>query len=282
MEIPSSIAALSPLLPSMQTVFQVFLLAIVAALTLSPLEGLFPAYRQNVFLRKGFFLDLWFWFLTPLLTRLITGIVLGVLLFALQHLSGNELSPAASLMTGFGPVSRQPAWLQCLEVLLVADFVDYWTHRGFHLGPFWKIHAIHHSADEMSWLSSSRVHPLNDLVTRAFQIIPIMVFGFSAVAVLNVIPYLSFYVMFLHSNIRWDFGPVFRWVLVSPAYHRWHHTSDEEGIDKNFAGIFPLWDVLFGTCHFPNRLPKKYGLCGEIIPETILGQLAFPFSSAKR
>jgi sterol desaturase/sphingolipid hydroxylase (fatty acid hydroxylase superfamily) len=100
--------------------------------------------------------------------------------------------------------------------------------------------------------------------------------GFSPKGIIIIVPYIAFYVMFLHSNISWDFG-LFRWVLVSPAYHRWHHTSDKEGIDKNFAGIFPIWDLLFGTAHFPHALPARYGVKGKRLPKTLRGQLVYPF-----
>lgn len=268
--------ALCLLFPGLASVLGVLALAIVAAVVLTPAERFAPANRQPLVWRKGLWLDIIYWFTTPLLTRCITGAVLGALLFAAAMVIGFENIPKDFLERGFGPISRQPAWLQCIEVLIIADFVDYWTHRIFHKGPLWRVHAIHHSPEEMNWISSSRVHPLNDLVTRAFQLLPILLLGFSASAILAVVPLISFYVMFLHSNVRWDFGPL-RWVFVSPAYHRWHHTSEDEGIDKNFSGIFPIWDLIFGTAYFPKHLPTRYGLKGYRLPESMWAHLAFPF-----
>lgn len=268
--------ALGLLFPGFASVLGVLALAIVAAVVLTPAERFAPANRQPLVWRKGLWLDVVYWFTTPLLTRCITGAVLGALLFASAMVIGFENIPRDFLERGFGPISRQPAWLQCIEVLIIADFVDYWTHRIFHKGPLWRVHAIHHSPEEMNWISSSRVHPLNDLVTRSFQLMPILLLGFSASAILAVVPLISFYVMFLHSNARWDFGPL-RWVFVSPAYHRWHHTSEDEGIDKNFSGIFPIWDLIFGTAYFPKHLPTRYGLKGYRLPESMWAHLAFPF-----
>jgi sterol desaturase/sphingolipid hydroxylase (fatty acid hydroxylase superfamily) len=270
------ISSLGPLFPGPASIAGVLALAGVAALVLTPAERLAPAYRQRLILRKGFFLDVLYWFATPLLTRCVTGIVLALLLFLLACCIGLENIPHEIVKNGFGPISRQPLWLQCVEALVIADFFDYWTHRTFHRGPLWRIHAIHHSPEEMNWLSSSRVHPLNDLATRTFQLLPILLFGFAPEAVLIIVPLASLYVMFLHSNVKWDFGPL-RWVFVSPAYHRWHHTSDAEGIDKNFAGMLPLWDVLFKTAHFPHRLPKQYGLRGYRLPDSVWAHLVFPF-----
>jgi sterol desaturase/sphingolipid hydroxylase (fatty acid hydroxylase superfamily) len=270
--------AIQPLFPGFEGIVHTVGLGIVAAIVLTPAERFAPAHPQPLFLRKGLLLDCAYWFMTPLLTRCITGAVLAALLFVFAFCVGFEKFSADFLTRGFGPISRQPLWLQAIEILLISDFVDYWTHRTLHRSSLWRIHAVHHSPEEMNWISSSRVHPLNDLITRCFQLLPILVFGFSAVAIMSVVPLVAFYVMFLHANLRWDFGPL-RWVLVSPAYHRWHHTSDEEGLDKNFAGIFPIWDVLFGTAYFPRALPRKYGLKGKQMPESFVEHMLFPFAS---
>ncbi|MFN8390583.1 MAG: sterol desaturase family protein [Bdellovibrionota bacterium] len=252
---------------------QVLVLLIATGAVLVPLEHYFPANRQKLLGYKGMLTDLLYWFLTPILTRTATNFVLIGILMAACFAAGRTLD--ISILNGFGPLSRQPRWLQAFEILLVVDFVDYWTHRAFHSSRLWRIHAIHHSPEQMNWISSSRMHPLNDLITRTCQVLPVLALGFSANAVLLVLPYLFFYVVFLHSNLSWSFGP-FRYLLVSPAYHRWHHTTDREGIDKNFAGIFPIWDLIFGTYHCPDRLPKRYGVLAEPVPEDLIGQLLFP------
>ncbi len=211
---------------------------------------------------------------TPIVTRLLTDVVLAGALLVYATVAQRPLDE--SLLHGFGPVARQPLWLQTIELLVLADFIDYWTHRCFHLQALWPIHAVRHSPEEMNWISSSRVHPLNDVITRTCQVLPLVMLGFSPSGVILIVPYIAFYVMFLHSNISCDFG-AFRWLLVSPAYHRWHHTRDSEGIDRNFAGIFPLWDVLFGTAYFPRHPPPTYGVKGQSVPKTFWGQVAHPF-----
>jgi sterol desaturase/sphingolipid hydroxylase (fatty acid hydroxylase superfamily) len=273
-------SSISPLFPDLNTVILTVGLGGLCAVILTPAERFAPAHKQPLVLRKELLLDCIYWFLTPLVTRLITAAVLALILLAGVWAIGFERIPLDFVKSGFGPLSRQPLWLQAFEILLISDFVDYWTHRTLHVGfhrRFWRIHAIHHSPEEMNWISSSRVHPLNDLITRSFQLLPILLLGYSAVAVIGVVPLVAFYVMFLHSNVKWGFGPL-RWVLVSPAYHRWHHTSQEEGIDKNFAGIFPIWDVLFGTAYFPHHLPHKYGLKNLAIRETLTAHMLFPFT----
>ncbi len=65
---------------------------------------------------------------------------------------------------------------------------------------------------------------------------------------LSLIPYAWIY--FSHANINLGFGP-FWWLLVSPNYHRVHHSLTTEHIDKNFVIWFPIWDIIFGTACIP-------------------------------
>ena len=216
------------------------------------LEFGFPARPHQSVPRKSFVLNLTYWFVNPLGVQVASKLAVCLVCLGLCLALGWEVNE--SILDGFGPLGAQPLWLQAIEMVVIADFIDYWTHRWFHVTRFWRFHAIHHSPEQMTWLASARMHPVNDFVTRVCQVVPVILLGLSLKAVLLVVPFLVFFVIVLHSNLNWDYGP-FRWVLVSPLYHRWHHTKDEEGLDKNFSGIFPIWDVLFGTAHFPKREP---------------------------
>jgi sterol desaturase/sphingolipid hydroxylase (fatty acid hydroxylase superfamily) len=178
-------------------------------------------------------------------------------------------------------LGRQPLWLQALEMLVIGDFIGYWTHRWFHGRRLWKFHAIHHSSRDLDWLSAVRLHPVNDWLSRWIQASALVVLGFTPAAVAAYVPFLTFYAIFVHANVSWGLGPL-GWLVASPKFHRWHHTSEDEGLDKNFAGLLPLFDVAFGTYYMPrDRLPERFGLAREAIPEGILGQLAYPFRRAK-
>ncbi len=69
---------------------------------------------------------------------------------------------------------------------------------------------------------------------------------------------------------------------IMPRYHHWHHTSQKEAIDKNFAIHFPWIDKLFGTYYFPEEWPAQYGLAGEEISPNFLGQTIEPFIGKKK
>src|SRR5207237_10798671 len=70
--------------------------------------------------------------------------------------------------------------------------------------------------------------------------------------------------------------------LVMPRYHHWHHTSQKEAIDKNFAIHFPWIDKLFGTYYYPDYWPERYGLDGEEIAPGFMGQTIQAFGIKKR
>jgi sterol desaturase/sphingolipid hydroxylase (fatty acid hydroxylase superfamily) len=174
-------------------------------------------------------------------------------------------------------VAAQPVWLQFFEILLVADLFSYWLHRAFHQIPWmWNFHAIHHSSLQMDWLAGSRAHIVDTLLNRLLAFLPIFILGFSPSALYAYLVFVSFHAVYIHANVnhRW---PYLRWIFATPEFHHWHHTSDEEGIDKNFAVFLSFIDVIFRTAHMPSHWPKRYGTTKFQPPESYLGQLAYPF-----
>jgi len=175
----------------------------------------------------------------------------------------------------------QPRALQILEMLLAADFLGYWAHRLFHGRALWRFHAIHHSAEDLDWLAAARVHPVNEVLMTVLQIVPLYLLGFRGEALAAIVPLLGVYALFVHANLRWDFGP-FRYLVASPAFHRWHHTSEAEGLHRNFAGLFPWLDLLFGTLYLPrDRHAQQFGIIGEAVPRSLIAQLAYPFRAPR-
>jgi sterol desaturase/sphingolipid hydroxylase (fatty acid hydroxylase superfamily) len=174
-------------------------------------------------------------------------------------------------------VAAQPLWLQFVEILCAVDLVSYWVHRAFHQVPWlWKFHAIHHSSLNMDWLAGSRSHLVDVLINRALGFVPIFLLGFSPAAIYAYLVFVSFHAVYIHANVRHRW-PYLRWAIATPEFHHWHHTSDEEGIDKNFAVFIAFIDVLFGTAHMPPYWPKRYGTTKFQPPETWMGQFAYPF-----
>lgn len=239
------------------------------------LEWFRPRDRRLPVMRRGFWTDIAYWAVTPLVTRLVTrlsmlAIAVPIALLVFGRVDG-EL-----IRNGFGPLAQLPMAAQAAIILLVSDFFSYWGHRAFHAGRLWRFHAVHHSSKDLDWLSSVRVHPVNDMIMRALSTAPVLAIGVQPLAVASLLPVMVLMAIVLHANVDWDWGPLRR-VIASPRFHRWHHTNETEARDKNFAGLFPLWDILFGTYYMPtDRRPSRFGT-DTPVPEGLISQWLFPF-----
>lgn len=247
------------------------------------LERMVPAVAGQPRIRGGTWVDVGWFFVTPLVSKSVSRLAIVLVLVAVAMASGVPFRLDA-LQGFFAPrpaLAALPWGVQLLLLLLVADLFGYASHRWLHASRrLWPIHAVHHSSTEVDWLSAGRVHPLNDVVTRLAQSVPIVLIGFDPAIVAAYVPLLIFYAVLVHANVDWTFGPL-RYVLASPVFHRWHHAAEEHGLNRNFAGLFPFIDLAFGTFHMPlDRRPEHYGIPDGDVPETMWGQLRYPFSRA--
>jgi sterol desaturase/sphingolipid hydroxylase (fatty acid hydroxylase superfamily) len=239
------------------------------------LELFRPKPQRLPILRRGLFTDIIYWLFTPLVTRSVTGAATAILAFPIAKAIYGRVDHDL-IMHGYGPLSRLPLPIQGAGILVLGDFIGYWMHRAFHCGRLWSFHAIHHSSADLDWLSSVRLHPINDAMMRVTTVLPVLLLGFAPIALAGVLPALTLLAILVHANVDWDFGPL-RTIIVSPRFHRWHHTDETEARDKNFAGLLPVWDILFGTYYMPKEMrPAVFGT-GTPVPSGLLGQLLFPF-----
>ncbi|MCB1211706.1 MAG: sterol desaturase family protein [Verrucomicrobiales bacterium] len=250
---------------------------VVLSILFLVVERLFGNAGGKRWFRRQWILDASYWIFTPFVTKALTRLTLLMPLGLIVLLGvATKESLVEKTFDGFGPLSLQPLWLQAVEILVLGDLVAYWTHRLFHGRRWWPFHAVHHSSEQLDWLSSVRVHPVNDLVNKLAQVTPLLLLGFNPFATLASAPFLTLYAIFLHADVDWDFGPL-RKVIATPAFHRWHHSKDAEAMDKNFAGLFPFWDILFGTLYMPVDIaPRNFGI-HEAMSPTLTGQLLHPF-----
>jgi sterol desaturase/sphingolipid hydroxylase (fatty acid hydroxylase superfamily) len=164
-----------------------------------------------------------------------------------------------------------------MEMLLLLDLASYASHRLCHTVPWlWRFHAIHHSTTNMNWLSAARTHPLDDAFRLSLNLLPLFCLGFPIHAAMKLFPLVAFYALFVHSNLALTLRPI-SYLVTSPVYHRFHHTLRAEGGDKNFAGLFPIFDKIFGTYYLPRTLPVRLGPDHDDVPVDFIGQLAHPF-----
>lgn len=177
---------------------------------------------------------------------------------------------------GFGGIGG--AVLAMLVAAVVFDFFFYWMHRFEHSNPIlWQEHLVHHSDQSLNVTSSSRSHFLDAILIPIFVSVPMAVlFKLPPITIglLTLVPFA--WTHFVHANLKLGFGPLW-WLLVSPSYHRIHHSLETQHIDKNFATWFPVWDILFGTAVRPTRgHHPATGVAGVSI-QSLWHGLAFPF-----
>ncbi len=178
-----------------------------------------------------------------------------------------------------GWVANLNFFVALFAIVLVADLAQYWTHRAYHEVPLlWRLHAVHHSVKTMDWLAGSRQHIIEILITRTLVLAPIYVLGFSKEVIDAYIVVVGFQAVFNHANVSVRLGPL-RHVIVTPNFHHWHHSQDQEALDRNYAAHFAFLDHAFGTAVKSDReWPEAYGVRGDYVPNGFLKQTAFPFT----
>lgn len=233
-----------------------------------PIERLLGNRDQPIF-RYEWREDLLYFLLSSLFVQGLTFLSLAPSLAILKHTDWG----------GFRAwVGGLPVVVQFFAIMFLTDLVQYWVHRTFHRIPWlWKFHAVHHSAEAMDWLASSRMHVAEIIILRGLTVIPMYVLGFSETALYAYLIFVFILSATVHSNVRLNFGPLEKF-FVTPRFHHWHHGIEREAIDVNFAVHFPLFDRLFGTYHLPEdgRWPSGYGIKGPI-PRNFWGQMMHPF-----
>jgi len=258
------------------------------AAILAPLELLVPARgEQRPWRRRGLATDLFHFALNPFLVGALAGAALAALAAGIHWLLPTDEIAAA-----------QPYWLQFVEVFLLSELAGYWVHRLSHQIPWlWRFHAVHHTAEELDWVAAHRQHPLEATWMLVVANLPALLLGFSTEPLVGFILFQKLYTAFLHGNLRIGYGPLDAW-LASPRFHHWHHDGTAS-VDRaaasprpptgdvgetptgppprsrNYAGLFPWIDKLFGTYELPAGFPQSYGC--DVPAESYPRQLLRPF-----
>ncbi len=237
------------------------------------IEKLFPLYKGQMIFRREWQTDM----VHFAMNHFIVGLALLTVNFAIHRLFGWM---AHDSVRGFiQSIYFIPQLLLCI---LAADFVQYWTHRAYHEIPFlWRFHAVHHSAKTMDWLAGSRQHILELIVTRVGVLGALYVLGFEKTVMDAYIIVVGFQAVFNHANVHLPWGPI-KYLIVTPDFHHWHHSSDDVAIDRNYAAHYAFLDHIFGTAIKGQKgFPEKYGVQGDYMPDGYVKQLMFPFKSQK-
>lgn len=174
-----------------------------------------------------------------------------------------------------------------LAAFLLFDGWMYLWHRANHQFSFlWRFHRVHHSDPAMDVTTAIRFHPGELLISTALRLAVIPLLGISLYQLLVYEMVLLPVILFHHSNVqfpergdRW-----LRWLLVTPALHRVHHSRLRNETDSNYASVFSAWDRLAGTSRLrQDGQPVNFGLAGCDGEEWqgLSGLLTTPFSPSE-
>lgn len=250
--------------------YDTFVHFLTMLLVLSPLELLLP--RRNIALKRRHRLtDILYIFVGVIPISILSTILIVLGTIILSPVEHNGLQSW---------ISELPVWLSLPLIILVADIGYYWIHRAHHEIPaLWKLHAIHHSIEELDWMAAHRVHPIDQALTRGLSMVPVVWLGFDSGAIALWGTVFSFHSMLKHSNVNVKFGPL-KWILIEPTFHHWHHANQKEAFNKNYAGQLPLLDLVFGTAFMKSgETLTRYGTDTKV-PDTFLKQLIHPLGNS--
>jgi sterol desaturase/sphingolipid hydroxylase (fatty acid hydroxylase superfamily) len=170
---------------------------------------------------------------------------------------GNQLLRPAAAMVATFPLSvgyqfrlfdLPSSGFATLAVLFIlVDFTTYWFHRAAHgVRLLWATHAVHHSATRFNLTAAVRLGWTGPLSGTVLFFLPLALLGFHPLAIMAMLVLNLLYQFFLHAARAPRLGPL-EWLLNTPTHHRVHHAANATCLDKNFGGVFIVWDRLFGT-----------------------------------
>lgn len=181
--------------------------------------------------------------------------------------TGNELSAITNILIAFGFM---------VISTFISDFIGWYCHYLQHKSPLlWQFHKVHHSAEVMHPVSNYREHPVDNIFYLiaigagygAILALAVRVFGYAPNAptvlgvplVMLVFNLVGYNLRHSHVWLRWP-GKL-SMIFPSPAHHHVHHSCHPDHLDKNFAFMFPIWDVIFRTYHMPeDGRDVKFGI----------------------
>jgi len=151
-------------------------------------------------------------------------------------------------------------------LLIGQDFFYYWLHRCNHrIRWFWATHAVHHSSNDINFAAAYRFGWTGRLTGTTIFYVPLVWLGFDLASVAVASALVLLYQFWLHT----EWIPKLGWleyVLNTPSHHRVHHAVNPEYLDRNYGGVFIVFDRMFGTFAAErDDLPCRYGLVPPLL-----------------
>jgi len=203
------------------------------------------------------------------------GALSELVVLAVTALAAGHLADAM----GGGPWPRGwPLAAQAALAIVLADGLDALRHRAFHRWPLlWRIHAVHHGGDRLHVAKSGRNHFLDMPSRGLFVFAPLALLGAPPEALLAYPAAVAVFGPIAHANLDLRVPSFLHRLVLTPAGHRIHHARRLDLALHNYANVFPLWDVLFGTFLDPTgRERPAAGLDQDPNPPGFLAQVLAP------
>lgn len=157
--------------------------------------------------------------------------------------------------------------LPFLTVLVLDDFKYYWVHRlGHRVRWMWASHVIHHSSQHYNLTTALRQTWTGPISGGFLLATPLFILGFHPALVAFAGAINLIYQFWIHTEAIDKCPDWFEAIFNTPSHHRVHHSTLPEHLDRNYAGIFIVWDRLFGTFEPEDkeRRPCRYGLVQDL------------------
>jgi sterol desaturase/sphingolipid hydroxylase (fatty acid hydroxylase superfamily) len=139
----------------------------------------------------------------------------------------------------------ESSWWMWVTAFLLYDFCYYWNHRlGHEMNILWAAHVVHHSSEEYNLTTALRQSG-SSFFSWIFYL-PMAILGFEPLVLITVGSLNLIYQFWVHTRHIPKLG-WYEWVCVTPSNHRVHHAQNQIYIDRNYGGVFILWDRLFGS-----------------------------------
>jgi alkylglycerol monooxygenase len=192
-----------------------------------------------------------------------TNIALGFVSAAFGALFGIVLTFFYTLLYDLAPFKMQMnIWWPWAVLVLADDFAYYWFHRFSHESRIlWNLHVVHHSSEHFNLSVAVRQSWFGNLANWIFYI-PLGFLGFPLWAFVTVHGFNLIYQYWIHTPFIKSTGAL-EHIMNTPAHHRVHHAVNDIYLDKNYAGIFIIWDRMFGTFQQETEEPR-YGIIKPI------------------
>ena len=131
--------------------------------------------------------------------------------------------------------------------IILADLAYYWEHRFLHMNGFaWATHTVHHSSPHFN-LSVAYRHGPMDWFFPLFFYLPLAALGFNPFIIFFAEVFVQIYQTLLHTESVKKLPKPIEAIFNTPSHHRVHHATNKQYLDKNYAGIFIIWDKMFGS-----------------------------------